>query len=103
MVSEGCYICPICGGNLKYRDSIKRIKKSKDGIIEWINVTRYICQNCHRIHRSLPDDLLPYRHYSKTIIMLVTQGRITPDTIGYEDYPCELTMIRWRSQYLQVI
>ena len=30
------------------------------------------------------------------IIIGVIEGLITCETFGFEDYPCEMTMIRWR-------
>ena len=36
------------------------------------------------------------------IIDGVIEGLITCDTVGFEDYPCELTMIRWKTQNIQL-
>ena len=30
--------------------------------------------------------------------MGVIEGLITPETLGYEDYPCEMTMHRWMNE-----
>jgi hypothetical protein len=44
----------------------------------------------------LPDFIFPYKQYEADIIIGVIEGLITCDTLGFEDYPCEMTMIRWR-------
>ena len=46
----------------------------------------------------MPKNILPFKHYEKDIIEGVTEGWITSDTLGYEDYPCEMTMKRWREE-----
>lgn len=55
---------------------------------------------CGCIHRNLPDYIYPYKQYEAEIIDGVVEGFITCDTIGFEDYPCEMTMFRWRSENL---
>ena len=47
----------------------------------------------------LPDYILPYKHYESEIIFGVLEGLIDLDTYGYEDYPCETTMNRWRAEF----
>ena len=60
------------------------------------------CQVCGGLHRELPGDIFPYKQYEAEIIRGVIEGLITCETIGYEDYPCEMTMIRWISQKIQL-
>lgn len=36
------------------------------------------------------------KQYEADIIIGVLEGLITCGTLGFEDYPCEMTMIRWR-------
>ena len=38
------------------------------------------------------------KEYESEIIIGVIEGLITPETLGYEDYPCEMTMNRWLSE-----
>ena len=47
------------------------------------------------LHRELPSSIIPYKEYESEIIIGVIEGLITPETLGYEDYPCEMTMNRW--------
>lgn len=87
--------CPDCGGYLKYYDKVKRIMRMKGGGKRWIRVKRFRCIVCRKIHRSLPDFILPYKHYEAEIVKGVVNGFITSETLGFEDYPCEMTIKRW--------
>lgn len=90
--------CPICGGTLKYYDSVKRIVRSKARYTKRIKIRRLKCESCGMLHRELPDFIYPYKQYEKEIILGVLEGIITSDTLGFEDYPCEMTMLRWRTK-----
>ena len=39
----------------------------------------------------------------RVCVALVLEGLITCETIGFEDYPCEMTMLRWLSQKAQLL
>lgn len=93
--------CLICGSKLKYYDSVRRIVRTKCRESSWIIVPRYQCVECGCIRRCLPDYIYPYKQYESEIIDGVISGFITYDTIGFEDYPCEMTMNRWRTQNIQ--
>lgn len=92
------YICKDCGVEMKYHDKAKRRVKMKGGSSKWVYVKRYQCPKCGKIERKLPKNILPFKHYEKDIIEGVTEGWFTSDTLGYEDYPCEMTMKRWREE-----
>ena len=87
--------CIKCGGNTKAYDRVKRILKDRRGVVNWRYIYRYRCSKCGSIHRMLPDDMLPFKHYSKDIIEGVVEGLITERTYGFEDHPCLSTMKRW--------
>lgn len=87
--------CPDCGGFLKYYDRVKRMFKVKGGYKKHLKIRRLRCVDCKRLHRELPAFILPYKHYEVEIINGVLNGYITSETIGFEDYPCEMTMGRW--------
>lgn len=89
--------CPVCGGDLLYRDTVKRKVKTKRGKTSTLYLTRFRCAQCHSIHRQIPKRIVPYKHYESDIIEGVKEGLINSDTLGFEDYPCEMTMVRWRS------
>lgn len=103
MVAEDETICPGCGGDLRYYDSTKRIMRTKGRVTSWVIIQRLRCPECGKIHRALPNDILPYKQYEAEVIRGVLEGFITCETIGYEDYPCEMTMLRWKTQKLQLL
>ena len=98
MITVNESICPICGGNLKYYDTIKRIVRTQGRTTTWIDVRRLQCRICFVLHRELPSYIFPYKQYEASIILSVIARLITSQTLGYEDYPCEMTMTRWKSK-----
>lgn len=104
MDAERTPTCSACGRPLKYYDSVPRIVRTKARKTRQVKVQRFRCLHCGEIHRELPDYIFPYKQYETEIIHGVLEGFITCETIGYEDYPCEMTMIRWKtSQELQTL
>lgn len=99
MVYIGEDQCPICGEKLRYYDRVNRSVRTKNGIKSKTIIRRLKCQGCKTIHRELPDFIFPYKHYDADIIRGVVEGLITYETIGYEDYPCEVTMLRWIREF----
>lgn len=95
-MTQEVFVCPNCGGEIKYYDHVKRMYKEKYGQKKYLYLARYRCKGCHAIHRILPDNLLPYKHYSADVIFGVVNGFITNTTIGFEDYPCDWTMKNWK-------
>lgn len=94
-------ICSDCGIQMKYYDKVSRIVKTRRRRTTHILVKRFRCPCCGSIHRNLPDYIFPYKQYESDIIIGVIEGFITCDTFGFEDYPCEITMSRWKTQNLQ--
>lgn len=92
-------VCPICGRETKRYDRVKRILRTYYGEKHWILIERYSCRVCGTVHRSLPNNLLPYKHYDRTIIEGFMAGKLTSDSLVFEDYPCEQTIKRWQSGY----
>ncbi len=102
MVREGKSICPKCGGTLRYFDSVQRIVRTKERKTWRILLRRLRCSNCGALHREIPALIFPYKQYESEIVRGVTEGLITCDTLGFEDYPCEMTMERWKAQKSQL-
>lgn len=98
MITTNETICPECSGQLKYYDKVPRIYRTKGRVAVYIEVRRLKCTVCRSIHREIPDDIFPYKHYEAEIIKGVLEGLITSDTYDFEDYPCEMTMIRWMAE-----
>ena len=97
MVKVGSDNCPRCGGNLRYYDTVKRVLISRYHVKRYIYIERYICILCGAVHRAMPDNVAPYKKYEKDVVSGVICGYITCETIGFEDHPCETTMIRWKT------
>ena len=89
-------ICLKCSGELKYYDKVKRIVLTKKRDSRHVVVRRFQCSGCKSTSRELPNYIFPYKRYEAEIIRGVLEGFITSDTLGFEDYPCEKTMVRWR-------
>lgn len=102
MISNDALTCPKCKGQLKYYDSVRRIVRTKSRITKWIKIRRLRCSECGILHRELPDSIFPYKQYEAEVIQGVLDGLITFETLGYEDYPCEMTMARWMAQKVQL-
>ena len=49
----------------------------------------------------LPDILTPYKHYSEEIISGVLDGIVTPEDEDSENYPSEMTMVRWHHWFMK--
>lgn len=104
MVTNEKMICSICNGYMKYYDKVPRIIRTKGRQSKWIKVRRFRCTACGCVRRELPDSIIPYKQYEADIIRGVLEGFISCETYGYEDYPCEMTMFRWKSsQELQTL
>ena len=58
-------------------------------------IRRLKCSSCGRLHRELPDCLVPYKHYASEVISGVLDGIVSPDDEDSADFPCETTMRRW--------
>lgn len=98
MVRDDKTICPKCGGLLKHYDTVKRIVRTKARRTKYVNICRAKCVICGSVHRKLPYYIYPYKQYESELINGVLEGYITSETLGYEDYPSEITMIRWKSK-----
>lgn len=95
MIRENERTCPKCGGDLWHYDRVRRVVREGNGKHRWVYINRYRCAKCRMLHRELPDYIYPFRQYSLDVIEGVLEGFITPETYGFDDYPCELTMMRW--------
>lgn len=95
--------CIYCGGDSKRHELVRRRVLGKRRSVYYISLERRRCVECGRTFRVESAVVLPYKHYEREIIFGVLEGLITCYTLGYEDYPTELTMIRWRSQIMQCV
>lgn len=103
MVMQDQSTCPKCGGELKYYDSVSRLVRTKGRQTTRVLIRRLRCMRCGMLHRELTELLFPYKQYESEVITGVLEGLITCETMGFEDYPCEMTMLRWLSQKGQLL
>ena len=93
MVMQDQSTCPKCGGVLKYYDSVPRLVRTKGRRKFRVSVRRFRCAHCGAVHREMTELLFPRKHYEAEVIIGVLEGLITCETLGFEDYPCEATMV----------
>lgn len=95
--------CPCCGGVLHYRDMVPRIVRKYGGETSRILISRFRCSNedcTAKIHRGLPSQLTPYKHFLTEVIedavdnVIQMNDDICPDDISS---PSEQTMTKWKS------
>lgn len=95
MVSDNESVCPVCGGELRYLETVQRIVRTDFGRSHWIDVERVICMDCGRKHRVTPNTMLPYKQYEAKIINGFISGEYSSFDLEFEDYPCENTIKLW--------
>lgn len=94
---ENKRICTKCNGELRHHDTVKRIVIGKRGVKKTILVEKLKCKKCGHTVRILPEGIYPHKHYEADIIEGVAEGLIDECTLGFEDYPSDMTMKRWRA------
>lgn len=99
MVRMGVTTCPKCGGELKYHGKVPRIVRTKNRATSWVKIRQLRCEQCGSFHRELPEFIFPFKQYETEVIRGVVEGLITYETLGFEDYPCEMTMLRWLAEF----
>ena len=65
-------------------------------------IPRHQCDNpkCRKIHRMLPDILVPYKHYPEETISGVLDEVVGPDDMDSENFPSEKSMERWHHWFI---
>lgn len=94
--------CPDCGCDAHYYDRVKRKLRIEYGKTVITYIKRYKCVKCGKIHRLLSADILPFKHYKAEIVFGVLSGKISSECVEYEDYPTELTMKRWKTEFADI-
>lgn len=66
-----------------------------------MEIPRFQCAQCNRIHRGLPDTLLtPYKHYAIDVIEAAADSVLTAEDLAenYDsEYPSEKTLKSWQA------
>lgn len=96
-------ICPECHGAVKYYDHVKRSVVYGGNKKEIVTIKRYRCVECHKIHRYIPNSVLPHKHYNSKVIFDILEGSVDDRILEYEDYPSDATVNRWKSQKKQIL
>ena len=93
--------CPYCESEKKFikYGIVHRKVRSNESRIYYVEVRRYLCCECKRVHRELPSFLMRFKQYEKWIIEGITSGEIKPYELDFEDYPCETTVRKWIKEY----
>jgi hypothetical protein len=97
IISEEETVCPLCGGELKYRDSRKRITKDILGDIRRFLLRRLRCIRCNKLHTEIPDIILPYKRYDTEAVQSVLDGAESASACAADDS----TMRRWRTSFAE--
>lgn len=90
--------CPLCDGSLRVRDFVKRFVRISSDEKYGVTIRRLICDVCGKIHRELPDFLLPHKHYPTECIEAEIEQR-QMDENAVCAYPELSTCFRWRQEF----
>lgn len=93
--------CPVCGGNLKYRDKVLRIMKKLHGSSAHVMIERHKCQNpsCGKLHRCLPAQLTRFKHFATEVIEDTCDDIVIPEdpeSPEFVESPSLRTVKRWK-------
>ena len=91
-------ICSLYGQPLRLYSRVTRIIRGEYGEVNHIKIRRYHCYNCKKVHRELPDNLMPHKQYDAQIIIDFVDGLVSTNDLPYENYPCEVTAKRWTNE-----
>ena len=83
-------------GTLIFRDYCKRIVRHDDGERETFHIPRHKCSNprCGKLHRMLPDFMVPFKHYTEDVISDCVNNSSEQSQIC--DGPSTSTIDRWK-------
>ena len=91
------YFCPVCKeGRLVFRDYCRRRVLNDDGEAKIYEIPRHQCSNpgCRKVHRMLPDFMVPHKHYAEAVISDAVNDR-HPLALS-SDGPSLITISRWK-------
>jgi hypothetical protein len=87
--------CPLCNGDLKYRDSVFRNLKDLASEVMRLLLRRLLCLTCKTLHRELPDIVQPYKHYSSDVIQAVIDEEEETSQCAADN----ATIKRWKTEF----
>ena len=89
--------CPLCGGNLIYRDSKLRKVINLFGESQSFLLRRLRCTECKKIHTELPDIIQPYKHYNSDTIQSILDDCADASDCAADDS----TVRRWKAEFAE--
>jgi uncharacterized protein YbaR (Trm112 family) len=97
ITTEEIICCPLCNGELFYRDS--KLRKLKDilGEVLRLFVRRLRCQVCKKLHTELPSIIQPYKHYDSNAIQSVLDGSVDASACSADNS----TIRRWKAEFTE--
>ena len=87
--------CPLCDGELTYRDTKLRKVKNLLGEIRRFLLRRLRCTECKKLHTELPDIIQPYKQYDSETIQKVLDGCAEATVCAADDS----TIRRWKNEF----
>jgi len=101
VVNEGCDPdCPYCQERLIANDWNIRCCRNLDGTMKKYMVEDRRCVKCGRMHRLLPDFLVPYKRYGREAIEEMIFNDIDDTLTKYPDTSNEYTIKRYKKWWL---
>jgi hypothetical protein len=95
ITSEEIICCPLCIGELAYRDSRLRMLKDLFGEVTNFFLRRLRCTGCKKLHTELPNIIQPYRHYSSDAIQSILDDSAAASACVADNS----TIRRWKTEF----
>ena len=89
-------VCPICGVELRVKDSRERHSLNRYAEKAIYIIRRLRCIGCGKLHTELPDCIYPNKWYDSETIEAVIQNE------AEDCRACPTTMKRWKSWFKRV-
>lgn len=87
-------------GELKIRDTRRRIMRKCQNEILWLQIHRMKCKQYSRIHNELPDCVISQKHYSFDVVKEAVSKHIAGEK-SYVDVE-NSTINRWYKWFIKV-
>lgn len=99
-------VCPICSGALRMRGTCRRKLRTADGSkIYHLRVME--CQNCHRTHRELPTNMIPYKRMDTASIAAIAEyseedpAKNAPEDVNVSTWQRVCIWVKWFLDYAE--